>query len=47
MARQVAYCSNPACNRPIFKGERVWQKGDKLYCKGDCLKESFKNKKDK
>lgn len=45
MTRPVSLCDNPKCKWPIYKGDRVWKKGNQLYCNGSCLLESFKQKK--
>lgn len=39
--KTVGICSNPKCEKPIFKGNRIWKKGSDQYCHSKCLITSF------
>lgn len=41
--RPISVCSNPNCEWPIYKGDKVWKKGSEQYCNILCLAESFEN----
>ena len=39
----VSVCAN--CEVPIYPGVSVWKKGKDLFCKSDCLIQSFEQQK--
>lgn len=43
MKTPVAVCDNNGCEKVIYKGERIWYKGNEFYCTGKCLIQSFGN----
>lgn len=42
LIRPITVCANPACERPIHKGEQVWAKGKDLYCHLGCFAKTIK-----
>jgi hypothetical protein len=43
----VDVCAHELCNRPIYKGEKVWKSGIDLYCKINCFLEQIKRERRK